>query len=247
MMNEAMAPYAPLNTPKFIAPGVRIVEGPEIRFSYLGLKLPFPTRMTIVRLPGGSLWLHSPTEPDEALFQSIGKLGPIGFLIAPNTLHYWWIPDWKERFPSAQVYAVPGLEPSAKRRLPAQAMLSNAPPPAWAGVIDQVLIVGDLLTEAVFFHRPSRTLILTDLIENFETNQIRSWFYRKLISWSGAADPDGKAPIDMQLSFYRWRKPLRAAVEKMIAWKPQRIILAHGRWYDKNAEAELRRAFRWVL
>ena len=53
----------------------------------------------------------------------------------------------------AQVYAVPGLERSAKRRLPAQAMLSNAPPPAWAGVIDQVLIVGDLLTEAVFFHR----------------------------------------------------------------------------------------------
>ena len=191
--------------------------------------------MTIVRLPGGSLWLHSPAEPDEALFQSIGKLGPIGFLIAPNTLHYWWIPDWKERCPSVQVYAVPGLERCAKR------------PPAWAGVIDQLLIVGDRLTEAVFFHRPSRTLILTDLIENFETDHIRSWFYRKLISWSGAADPDGKAPIDMQLSFYRWREPLRAAVEKMIAWKPQRIILAHGRWYDKNAEAELRRAFRWVL
>jgi hypothetical protein len=72
-----------------------------------------------------------------------------------------------------------------------------------------------------------------DLIENFETGRIRSWFYRKLISWSGAADPDGKAPIDMQLTFYRWRKPLRAAVEKMIAWKPQRIVLAHGRWHNR--------------
>lgn len=33
----------------------------------------------------------------------------------------------------------------------------------------------------------------------------------------------------------------------MIAWTPDRIVLAHGRCYDKDAGAELRRAFRWVL
>ena len=57
----------------------------------------------------------------------------------------------------------------------------------------------------------------------------------------GAADPDGKAPFDMQLSFFRHRKAVRAAVERMIAWKPERVIIAHGRWYDANASFELNR------
>jgi hypothetical protein len=33
----------------------------------------------------------------------------------------------------------------------------------------------------------------------------------------------------------------------MLAWQPERVMIAHGRWYDKDAAAELRRAFRWVL
>jgi hypothetical protein len=33
----------------------------------------------------------------------------------------------------------------------------------------------------------------------------------------------------------------------MLGWDPERIVLAHGRWYEANGSAELRRAFRWVL
>jgi hypothetical protein len=33
----------------------------------------------------------------------------------------------------------------------------------------------------------------------------------------------------------------------MLAWQPERVMIAHGRWYDKDGAAELRRAFRWVL
>lgn len=61
------------------------------------------------------------------------------------------------------------------------------------------------------------------------------------------ADPNARTPIDMQLSPLRQRKAVRAAVERMIAWNPERVIMAHGRWYDGNAVAELRRAFRSVL
>jgi hypothetical protein len=64
---------------------------------------------------------------------------------------------------------------------------------------------------------------------------------------AGIADPNGKTPIDMQLSFLRQRKAVRADAERMIAWNPERVIMAHGRWYDGNAVAELQRAFRWVL
>jgi ABC-type Fe3+-citrate transport system substrate-binding protein len=49
------------------------------------------------------------------------------------------------------------------------------------------------------------------------------------------------------VTFARQKSQFRMAVETMIAWKPERIILAHGRWYDKDGTRELRRAFRWVL
>lgn len=245
--DEAFAPYAPLNFLKPVAPRVWIVDGPEIRFAYLGARLPFPTRMTVVRLPDGGLWLHSPTEPDETLVERIAALGSVRFLVAPNTIHYWWIPEWSARFPDAEVWGPPGLERTAKRPLPEFRVLGDAPPPAWGETIDQVLVRGDVLTEADFFHRPSRTLVLTDLIENFEPDRVRSRWFRLLVRMAGAADPDGKAPIDMQLSFLRQRPGVRAAAQQMIAWDPKRILLAHGRWYPENGTAELRRAFRWAL
>ena len=246
-MREAFEPYSPLNVLKPFADQVWIVDGPEIAMNYLGLKLPFPTRMTVVRLPDGGLWLHSPIAFDETLAASIAALGPVRHLVAPNSLHYWWIPDWAARFPEAQVHAVPGLDRLAKRALPPHRMLGDAPDPAWAAEMNQVLVPGGLLTEADFLHRPSRTLILTDLIENFEPRRIRSRLLRAIVKWSGAADPDGKAPVDMQLSFWRHRRVLRSAVRRMIGWAPERIILAHGRCYDRDGTAELKRAFRWVL
>jgi hypothetical protein len=51
----------------------------------------------------------------------------------------------------------------------------------------------------------------------------------------------------MRIGFLRQRKAVRVAVRRMIAWEPERIIIAHGRWYERDATVELRRAFRWVL
>jgi hypothetical protein len=32
----------------------------------------------------------------------------------------------------------------------------------------------------------------------------------------------------------------------MLAWKPEKVIMAHGRWYERGGTEELRRAFRWL-
>lgn len=247
MSADAYVPYAPLNALKPVADDVWLLDGPEISMDYLGTRLPFPTRMTVVRLPGGGLWVHSPTEPDAAVFDAVERLGPVRHLVAPNTLHYWWIPEWHARFPQARVHAVEALRRRAKRPLPEFTALGDAPDPDWADVIDQILVPGSLLTEADFFHRPTRTLILTDLIENFEPTRVRSPLLRGLMRVFGAADPDGKAPYDMQLSFLGHRRAVRRAVQRMLEWAPERVLIAHGRWYAHDGTAELRRAFRWVL
>ncbi|HMF69117.1 MAG TPA: DUF4336 domain-containing protein, partial [Phyllobacterium sp.] len=91
------------------------------------------------------------------------------------------------------------------------------------------------------------TLVLTDLIENFEARRLNTLAMRFLTWVGGVRDPNGSTPRDMRMSFSRNKPELRAAVDRMIDWNPERIILAHGRWYDSNGCAELQRAFRWVL
>ena len=54
-------------------------------------------------------------------------------------------------------------------------------------------------------------------------------------------------PRDLRLTFSWHKAEMRKAVETMIAWQPERIIIAHGRWYKKDGTAELRRAFRWLF
>lgn len=243
---SALDLYEPIDVLKPVAPDLWIVDGPRIGFGVGPFEFPFTTRMTVIRLRNGDLILHSPVALAPALRAAVELLGPVRFLVAPNSLHYWWLPDWKGVFPGAEVLAVRGLQERAKRQIAVDRLLvaDNSP---WPTEIDLLVVRGDVLTEAVLFHRASRTLILTDLIENFEPGRIHSWFLRLLVRLAGAADPDGKAPLDMRLSFFRRRRALRAAVRQMLAWQPERVIIAHGRWYDKDGAAELRRAFRWVL
>lgn len=247
-----MEPYQPINTLKPVSDDVWIVDGPIIQFRYLGAPiavptLPFPTRMTIIRLREGSLWVHSPTELTPELKREVDALGPVRHLIAPNKIHFWWVPDWKDAYPEAVAHAARWVRNRAGERGNAfDRDLGETPDPAWAGEIDQVAVPGSYMTEITFFHRRSRTLILTDLIQNFESSKIGSSLYRALIRAAGAMHPDGKIPADLRLSFRPRRAEVRQAVQTMIAWQPQRIIIAHGRWYERDAVAELKRAFRWV-
>jgi hypothetical protein len=95
----------------------------------------------------------------------------------------------------------------------------------------------------VFHHLASRTLVLTDLIENFEREKM-PWWSHPLLRLGRVCDPDGRMPRDMAASFRLRPGHLRDVVETIIAWDPERVILAHGRWYDQKGTAELRRAFR---
>jgi hypothetical protein len=56
-------------------------------------------------------------------------------------------------------------------------------------------------------------------------------------------------PRDMRLSFTfgAARERLRDAVQRMLAWAPERVILSHGRRIERDGSAALRSAFGWLL
>ena len=240
--------YPPLDTLKPVGEDIWIVDGPTIGFGPPLCKMQFPTRMTIIRLPEGGLLIHSPTRLTEALRSQIEVLGDVRWIIGPNRIHYWWIEDWHQAYPEAEVYLAPRIMEQAKGRITgAVRELGARSGYPWDRTIDTYPVVGSYMTEVVFFHRPTQTLILTDLIENFEPAKLKSAVLRALAWLAGITDPHGSMPRDMRLTYAPHKAELRAAIETFISWQPERIILAHGRWYRKDGTAELRRAFRWLL
>ncbi|WP_417836152.1 DUF4336 domain-containing protein [Thalassospira tepidiphila] len=242
--------YAPLDQAKPVADNVWIFDGPVIGFQYAGLKLPFPTRMTVVRLSDGKLFVHSPIRLTDELKAAVDALGEVAYLIAPNTIHYAGVPDWQKAYPDAKAFCAPGVIKRAKSvgiSVEFDAELADTPEAEWADEIEQVLVRGSYLNEAVFFHTKSKTLILTDLIENFEAPKIKSPIWRFMVRLFGTMDPHGSMPRDMRLTFAGYKDGLRKAVQTMIDWNPDYVVLAHGRCYDSRCVDELRRAFSWVL
>jgi hypothetical protein len=242
---DARVVYSPIDSLKRVTDNVWIVDGPAIRFGLPWPKLPFPTRMTIVRL-GDDLFVHSPTRLTAALRAEIEAIGRPRWIVGPNRIHYWWIPDWHTAFARAEVYLAPRIREQARGRIGFSTLPLDRPSGyPWDWALATLPIAGRYMTEVEFFHRFSRTLILTDLIENFEPQKTAGRLMRWLIRLGGVQDPDGSMPRDMRRMFPR--RELRRAVRTMIDWDPERIIIAHGRWFERNGTRELNRAFRWLL
>jgi hypothetical protein len=241
--------YEPVDVLKLVDRDLWIVDGPTVTLTSSGFSMPFPTRMVVARLADGGLWIWSPVELSSELRRQLDALGPVRHIVSPNKIHYVHVAAWKAAYPDAIAWASPGVRERAESMHAQVAFdrdLVDTPDAAWAGEVDQLVFRGScVMEEVVFFHRASRTLVLADLIENFERDKL-SFSERLLTRLGGVWDPDGKAPTDLRLTFLGHRDVARAHLEKMMAWDPQRIVIAHGRWYDRDGAAELRRAFRWL-
>ncbi|CAN5474397.1 DUF4336 domain-containing protein [soil metagenome] len=245
MAHDPLETYPPLNTLKPVAKDLWIVDGPVIKFGPLGLRMKFPTRMTIMGAGARDLLIHSPTPLSAQLRAEIAQIGIPRWIVGPNRIHYWWIPDWHAAFNEADIYLAPRIREQAgdRIRFPSRTLDAAAGYP-WDDSIDTLSVTGRYMTEVVFFHRASKTLVLTDLIENFEPAKLGSRAMRWLVKLGGA---DGGMPRDLRMTFAGRRQHLQAAIRRMIAWNPERIIVAHGQWYERNGADELRRVFRWLL
>ncbi len=243
-MTYSYEPYEPQLVPARWATGIWTVEGPEVSYRLAGITIPCPTRMTVVQLGDGTLWLHSPVCYSAPLAAALHALGPISALIAPNSYHYLHVQAWAEANPSATVFAA--LDVASKINI-STVPYGAQTEPLWDADIAHTLIDLGKFTEAVFFHRSSRTLIVTDLMQNFEAHRVRRMSTRAILSAGGATGPNGKPSIEIRLAARGHRAALHAGVLQMLEWQPSGIIIAHGACYTRNAETEITRAFAWAM
>ncbi len=249
-MNEPSSPdpvtYPPLDVLKPVADGVWIVDSGPL--SAFGMSL--PVRMTVIRLGNGDLWLHSPTRYDDGLRAELERHGRIRHLVAPNVAHWMFVQDWQQRCPDAVTWAAPGLRERGQVKKSGVRLdrdLGDAAPPEWAGEMEHAVVPGGAgFREIDFFHKPSRTLVLTDLVVNLEPDKL-SALVRMFARLTGVLAPDGKAPLYLRLVIRARRRDAAAAASRMLAWTPERVIFTHGRWFERDGTAALRRSLAWLV
>lgn len=209
---------------------------------------PYPTRSVVVRLRDGTLWVWSPIDLTAELRDEIDTLGRVAHLVSPNKIHHLYLQDWNAAYPEAALW---GPQSTIDKRLDLEfrSPLTDTPPPEWHDDMDQSWFRGSkVMDELVFFHRRSRTAILADLSENFDREFLHthwSWWQRAVArAWKITAGY-GYAPLEWRLS-WRDRKPARAALDKLLAWDPERVIMAHGAWQRDHGRRYLEQAFAWL-
>lgn len=221
-------------------PSLYAADGPTVSF----YGFPYPTRMAVARLRDGGLWVWSPIALTPELEHAVTSLGPVRHIVSPNKIHHLFFREWAERWPEARCHAPPGLA-RRKPELRFDAELGDEPDPAWSEEIDQTIFHGSFAMEEVaFFHRPSRTAIVCDLVQRIDPASITGWkgLVMRLDSLLGE---NGSTPREWRASFLR-RRPAREARTRVLGWKPERLLIAHGACAQHDATRILARALAWI-
>ncbi len=221
-------------------PSLYSADGPAVSF----YGFPYPTRMAVARLSDSSLWVWSPIALTERLAREIESLGPVRCIVSPNKLHHLFLSEWSGRWPEARLYAPPRLA-RKKLRLRFAAELRDQPDRMWSRDIDQVIFRGSFaMEEVVFFHRASATAIFGDLIQRFSASHLSGW-QRIVMRLGGLLGARGGTPLDWRSTFLR-RSLARSARERVLLWRPRRLLIAHGECAQSDATAIIARALSWM-
>lgn len=222
-------------------PQIWIADGPIVTAA---ASFHYPTRMAVIRLADGGLFVWSPVALAPDLRAAVDALGEVKHLVAPNSLHDTFLSEWRGAYPTAKLHAPPGLR-RRRKDLVFDGDLGDAPADAWAGEIDQVQMRGNLITtEIVFFHRPSRTAIFTDLIQHFSPTWFSGW--RGLVAQLDLmTGREPAVPRKFRNAFIH-RRAARAALRRILAWPAERVLMAHAAPVQSNGRMFIARAFHWL-
>ncbi len=196
------------------------------------------TRSTLLRIADQSLCLISPGAGLDELKAQIDSLGEVKAILAPNTMHHLSLPATQKLFPLAQIYGPPGL----KTKQPKLNYLGFENTP-WIDHL-QVLAIQGLgpLQEHAFFHAPSKTLIATDLVFNFQ--QAPNLWARAMMTLNGCYQHFG--PTRVLRSLIKDPADLRKSIEQLLQWDFDRVIMAHGEVLPTGGKAKFRQSYQAI-
>jgi hypothetical protein len=200
-------------------------------------------RMTVVRLPTGDLFVHSPADLRPELRAALTELGDVRLVVPASSLHgHASMGHYQRAYPDAELFATPGL---ARKRpeLDFAGELGGRPDPRWADALDQTLFRGHrMLEEVVFLHRPSRSLIVGDTCFNIERDAPLT---TRLWAWGPKRSPRA-GPTPLFKLAIRDKGAARDSVERVLRWDFERIVVGHGAIVERDGPDVFREAWAWL-
>ncbi|KAH7554517.1 hypothetical protein JRO89_XS12G0230100 [Xanthoceras sorbifolium] len=136
-------------------------------------------RMTVIKLKSGGLWVHAPIAPTKECIQLVKELGaPVEYIVLPTFAyeHKIFVGPFSRKFPRAQIWVAP-RQWSWPLNLPleffgifrAKTLKDEDLSTPWADEIEQKVLsspevgIGPYV-EVAFYHKRSRTLLVTDAV-----------------------------------------------------------------------------------
>ena len=201
--------------------------------------VPSTSRMTVVQLNDGKLWIHSPIPVSATLKAQIDSIGPVRDVVAPSLAHHLFVNDFAATFPNAQLFGAPGLTHKRPDIVGLQTLQIESAP--WAPELECLLFGGmPKVNETVWFHAQSATLILTDICQDWQGPM--AWQTRAWAFLSGV-----RSRFDVPLlvrMLTRDKMAARASAEAIMRWPIARVVVSHNAVIEQDAKRKLAHAFR---
>lgn len=200
--------------------------------------------MSVMKLSGGGLFIHSPAELTAPLKSGLDDLGTVRFVASASNLHgHLYMEEYRTAYPDVELLAAPGLA-SRRDDLAFDYQLGDTPDPRWGTDIDHRVLQGHrFLHELAFFHRPSRTLILADF--GFHIGK-RAPLTTRLIARPAGIYQQVGPPLDIKFTVKN-TEALRQSMQDVLAWDFDRIIPGHGEIIETGGRQALLDGFEWLL
>jgi hypothetical protein len=203
----------------------------------VGTKL--SSNMTVLRLAGDALLLHSPVSMTPERRDAVERLGEIAHLYAPNTFHHRWIGEWAAAFPSARVHAPSELA----KELRIDRAHDKEPDSSFAGVLDEQHFAGFRLHETALVHRASRSLVVADLAHNIGRPQ-DGWtkFYTRVM---GFYDRVALSRV-IRWTAFSDKGATRAGIDALLALPFENMLVGHGEPVLADARSTFSEVYAWL-
>ena len=81
-------------------------------------------RMMVARSADGLVAISPASKMPDAAFAELGRFGKVTALVAPNGFHHLGLPEWKQKFPEAKIYAPAAARARIQKKQPALGALA---------------------------------------------------------------------------------------------------------------------------
>jgi len=198
--------------------------------------------MAAVELPGSRVLLYSPVPMTKERRAAVEALGTVAHLYAPNTFHHMWAGEWAKAFPDACVHGPTALR-KKRSDLRIDRMHDRDPLGELATTFDEVHIDGFRLEESVLVHRPSKTLLVADLVHN--VGRPTNWWTVTYSKTMGFYDRVAISRM-LRLAAFNDRGAAKQSFERLTNCSFDRLVVGHGSPLDRNAREAVRGAYEWL-